>query len=89
MKVTLHKRIVVSNYLALDAEREVNLPLPPFVGLRLYGIKWDDDEAEDEAAELGAGHGLSPWSLSWILVKRRVVSVSAASTGSLSIELAP
>ena len=49
----------------------------------------DDDQAEDEAAELGAGHGASPVVYRVIWVKRRVVSVSAISVGSRSIELAP
>ena len=53
-----------------------------------------DDQAEDESAELSAGHGvLSPrtagaaYRVIW--AKRRVVSVSATSVGSRSIELAP
>ena len=46
-----------------------------------------DDEAEEKAAELSAGHcGVS---VRVICVKRRVVSVSAVSAGSRSIELAP
>ena len=51
----------------------------------------DDDEAEDEAAELGAGHGAVSLNSIYrlICVKRRVVSVSATSVGSRSIELAP
>lgn len=35
MKVTLHKRVIVNDSVAFDAEREVDLPLAPFVGLRV------------------------------------------------------
>ena len=47
----------------------------------------NDEQAEEEAAELGAGHGLVSSRVIW--VKRRVVSVSAISVGRRSIELAP
>ena len=40
MKVTLHKRVIVSDDLAFDAEREIDLPISPFVGLRVYGAEW-------------------------------------------------
>ena len=54
MRVTLHKRIVVCDSLALDAEREVNLPVPPFVGMRLYGIECEStNEAEDVVEAIG------------------------------------
>ncbi len=49
----------------------------------------DDDQAEDEASEICTGHGGVSFSIFSICMKRRVVSVSATSVGSRSIELAP
>jgi hypothetical protein len=54
MRVTLHKQVVVSDHLAFDAEREVVLPMPPFAGMRLYGIECDSiGEAEDVIDAIG------------------------------------
>lgn len=56
MKVTLHKRVIVADGVAFDAEREIDLPLAPFVGLRLYGAQWVPkgcDPSEDPIKEVG------------------------------------
>lgn len=48
--VLLYKRVIVSDSLVFDAEREVSLPFLPFVGLRLFNTEWrppDCDESED------------------------------------------
>jgi hypothetical protein len=51
LKVTLCKRIIVNDDLILEAERDVELPIHPFIGLVLYNTEWnppDCDDSEDE-----------------------------------------
>lgn len=80
--VLLHKRVIVSDALVFDAEREVSLPLAPFVGLCLYNTESrppDGDESEDWIEEIA-----------WDLKTGRVIcylrddDYRAASSGSLS-----
>jgi hypothetical protein len=55
MKVTLHKRVIVRDGLVFEAEREVELPLPPFVGLILNASEWVPPgcgESEDVIREI-------------------------------------
>jgi hypothetical protein len=50
MKAILRKRVIVSDQLIFDAEREMELPIPPFVGLRLNDTESKTrggDESED------------------------------------------
>ena len=53
--VLLHRRVIVANALIFQAEREVRLPIEPFVGLRLYNTEWRPpgcDENEDRIKEI-------------------------------------
>jgi hypothetical protein len=55
IKVVLQKRIIVDDGHVFDAEREVELPIDPFPGLRLYSTEWtapDWDESEDTVEEV-------------------------------------
>jgi hypothetical protein len=48
--VFLRKRIIVSDNVIFQAEREVKLPISPCVGIRLYNTEWQApgcDESED------------------------------------------
>jgi hypothetical protein len=54
--VILHKQVIVSDDLVFKAEREVSLPIPPFVGLNLYNTDWAPegcDESDDIIEEIG------------------------------------
>ena len=60
--VILCKRVIVTDDLAFDAEREVRLPIPPFVGLCLYndervprGCDPSEDHIEMVAYDLKTG----------------------------------
>ena len=56
LKVILRKRIIVADDFVFDAEREVDLPIPPFVGLQLYNTEWQMpgvDESEDHIEAIG------------------------------------
>ncbi len=46
-KILLHKRIIVADGLILEAERELNLPIPPCIGLRLYSTEWTPPGCDD------------------------------------------
>lgn len=56
LKVILSKRVIIADRLVFDAEREVRLPIQPFVGLHLYNTEWhppgcdDSDDAIEEIA---------------------------------------
>jgi hypothetical protein len=55
VRVLLCKRVVASDRLAFDAEREVELPFAPFVGLRLYETErvfLGSDPSEDTIREV-------------------------------------
>src|SRR5260370_25551524 len=63
VKVILKQRVIVSGRLVFEAEREVRLPIQPFVGLVLYHVDWhppgcDDGEevVEQIAYDLKNGH---------------------------------
>jgi hypothetical protein len=50
LPVTLSQRVILADGVVFDAEREVGLPIPPFVGLQLYNTHWrspGDDESEE------------------------------------------
>lgn len=50
LTVVLRKRIILTDDIIFDAEREVRLPIQPFVGLRLYNSEYRPrgfDESED------------------------------------------
>jgi hypothetical protein len=49
--VILCKRLIVTDDLVFDAEREVRLPIPPFVGLRL-----DNSERVPEGCDASKDH---------------------------------
>jgi hypothetical protein len=60
--VVLHKRVILKDGLTFDAEREVSLPIAPFVGLHLYHAEWvtpgcdeSDDDIEKIAFDLKTG----------------------------------
>ena len=62
IRVVLRKRIIVSDHVIFDAEREVGLPIAPFVGLRLYNDQWvppgcdgSDEPIEEVAVDLQSG----------------------------------
>jgi hypothetical protein len=62
MKVTMHKCVTVSGHVAFDAERDVDLPVSPFVGMRVYGAVWalngcdrSDDPIEEVGCDLPSG----------------------------------
>jgi len=55
-KVLLKKRVIVEDGLVFDAEREITLPVQPFVGLDLYNSEWHPpgcDESEDRIESIG------------------------------------
>jgi hypothetical protein len=63
LKLLLRQRVIVADGLVFDAEREVALPIAPFVGLLLYNTHWrppDCDESEEPiekiAYDLKTGH---------------------------------
>jgi len=54
-KFVFIKRVVMSDKLVFDAERELALPIQPFVGMHLYNTEWrppDCDESDDEIEEI-------------------------------------
>jgi hypothetical protein len=54
-KVTLRQRVVLADGCVYDAERELCLPIQPFVGLRLYRTEWsppDWDGSEEPIEEI-------------------------------------
>src|SRR5712691_8776979 len=54
-KVILRTRVIVTDDLVFKAEREVRLPIPPFVGLHLYNSEWrfpGCEESEDHIREI-------------------------------------
>ncbi len=53
LTVVLHQRVVMADGLAFDAQREVSLPIQPFVGLCLYNTLWcpPDCDANEEPIE--------------------------------------
>jgi hypothetical protein len=55
LKVILRRRVIVEDGVVFDAEREVSLPVAPFVGLRLYNterVPEGCDESEDPIKEV-------------------------------------
>jgi hypothetical protein len=53
--VILRKRVIVTDGLVFEAEREVSLPIQPFVGLQLYNTEWRTpgcDQSEDSIEEI-------------------------------------
>ena len=49
-KVVLHQRVILSSDLIFEAERELDLPIPPFNGMRLCSTEWsppDWDQSEE------------------------------------------
>src|SRR5260221_6335180 len=47
LKVLLRKRVIVDDGLAFDAEREIELPIAPFVGLELFNAFWVPPGCDD------------------------------------------
>src|SRR6266542_158248 len=55
LKVLLQKRVILAKGLIFEAERELDLPIQPFVGLTLYNTEWCPpgcDESEDGIKEI-------------------------------------
>ena len=53
--VLLRRRVILTHGLIFDAQREVILPIQPFVGLTLYNATWsppDSDDSEDRIEEI-------------------------------------
>jgi hypothetical protein len=51
----LRQRVIVDDGLVFDAEREVTLPIQPFVGMVLYNVHWsavEPDEGEEPIKEV-------------------------------------
>lgn len=58
-KVFLCKRVIVTDDIIFDAERELDLPVPPVAGMRLYNTEWRPpgcDDSEDQIEEIGYDH---------------------------------
>jgi hypothetical protein len=54
-RILLRRRVILTDIVAFEVEREVDLPLPPFVDLRLENSVWSPpgcDESEDEIQEI-------------------------------------
>ena len=65
IRVVLRKRIILSDHVTFDAEREVGLPIAPFVGLHLYNDRWVppgcdgiDEPIEEVGVDLRSGRTL-------------------------------
>jgi hypothetical protein len=50
--VILHQRVIVADGLVFDAEREVSLPIEPFIGLTLYNTEWNPPGCDESEVEI-------------------------------------
>src|SRR5437763_621066 len=56
IRVLLHKRVVLADDIVFDAERELELPIPPSVGMALFNTEWRpprSDDSEDHIESIG------------------------------------
>ena len=55
LTVLLRQRVIIAERLVFDAEREVTLPIQPFIGLHLYNTTWvlpGSDESEEQIEDM-------------------------------------